>query len=108
MATTHPRCSVCTHPHAATINTALAYAFSYRRINEWYGVSLGALSRHSNHHRPREASEEGEKPSLEQRVGQLEGEVELFRLLFGIGESARREWEMEDEVERQGSDEMPF
>ena len=108
MATTHPHCTICTHPDAATINGALTLGFSYRSLAERYAVSLGALSRHANHRPAREATQENEQPSLEQRVGQLEGDVAMFRLLFGIGDSARRSWEEVAELEGREGDGIPF
>ncbi len=70
-------------------------------------MSLAALSRHGKH-RPREATQENDKPSLESRVGQLEGDVAMFRLLFGIGDAARRSWEEVAELECQENDGIPF
>ena len=70
-------------------------------------MSLGSLSRHAKH-RPTGATEEDEQPSLESRIGQLEGDVAMFRLLFGIGDSARRSWEEVAELECQENDGIPF
>ena len=107
MADTHTRCSICAHPDAPTINGALTLGFSYRWRSKRYAVSLGALSRHAKH-RPTEATDEDGQPSLESRVGQLEGDVAVFRLLFGIGDAARRSWEEAAELECREGDGIPF
>ena len=106
MPPTRSACSVCRHDAAAEINAALE-VFSYRQISRHFGVSLAAISRHSKH-RPREATQENEQPSLESRVGQLEGDVAMFRLLFGIGDAARRSWEEAAELECREDDGIPF
>ena len=81
MPPTRSACSVCRHAAAAEINAALDLAYSYRWINERYGVSLGALSRHANHRPARDT--DGQQPELERRLDQLENDVAMLRLVVG-------------------------
>lgn len=46
------RCSICTHPEKAAIDTALVAAEPFRHIAARYGTSTGALQRHKKDHLP--------------------------------------------------------
>jgi len=70
------------------------------------GLSLGSISRYSNH-RPRATSEEGEPQELERRVGQLEEDVAMLRLVVGT-ELLRGSHETLGEVVFPEDDGFPF
>ncbi len=70
------------------------------------GLSLGSISRYSNH-RPRATSEEGEPQELERRVGQLEEDVAMLRLVVGT-ELLTANAHEEMGLECQEDDGLPF
>lgn len=110
MPSTRSRCSICRHPDRPQINAALDFGCTYRWIVPRYGVSLGALSRHANHRASRRASAEGQPlEQVEQRLGQLEEEVALHRLLLGtelrLDRGARANVA---ELEGEDDDDLPF
>ena len=72
------RCTVCDHDERHAINVALVQRDSYRNIAERYGLSVGALSRHTKEHLPKllvkakDAVEVAEADSLLARIEALQ------------------------------------
>jgi hypothetical protein len=75
------RCTVCDHDEHHAINVALVQRDSYRNIAERYGLSVGALSRHTKEHLPkllvkaRDAVEVAEADSLLARIEALQSKT---------------------------------
>lgn len=71
------KCSICEHPQAEEINTALLNGVSLRNIAERYSVSKTALHRHKESHLPadlvkaQEAQEVAKADSLLNQVAEL-------------------------------------
>lgn len=71
------KCSICEHPQAEEINTALLNGVSLRNIAERYSVSKTALHRHKESHLPadlvkaKEAQEVAKADSLLDQVAEL-------------------------------------
>ncbi len=71
------KCSICEHPQAEEINTALLNGVSLRNIAERYSVSKTALHRHKESHLPadlvkaQEAQEVAKADSLLDQVAEL-------------------------------------
>ena len=109
MPPTRSKCSVCRHDAAAEINAALSIGYSYRWIVERYGLSLGAISRHAGHRGGESTSADGQSNGLERRVGQLEEDVAMLRLVVGtellVAANVREELA---ELDCQEDDGIPF
>ncbi len=70
------KCSVCFHDQRAAIDRALVRGQAYRNVSERFGISLGALNRHSKEHLPRlltDAAEEEGRLSASSLLRELEG-----------------------------------
>jgi hypothetical protein len=78
------RCTICDHDEYHAINVALVQRDAYRNIAERYGVSVGALSRHTKDHLPellvkaKNAAEVAEADSLLDRIEALQSRTEAF------------------------------
>jgi hypothetical protein len=78
------KCTVCDNDESHAINVALVQRDSYRNIAERYGVSVGALSRHTKDHLPellvkaKNAVEVAEADSLLDRIEVLQSRTEAF------------------------------
>jgi hypothetical protein len=75
------RCTVCDHDEHHAINVALVQRDPYRNIAKQYGVSVGALSRHTQEHLPKllvkakDALEVAEADSLLDRIEALQSKT---------------------------------
>jgi hypothetical protein len=82
-------CTVCAHDESHQINVALVHREPYRHIAAHYGVSTGALQRHSREHIPElllKASQAIEVADADELLLKIE---DLYREALGVLEAGK-------------------
>ena len=94
-----PRCSVCTHPDAAAINTELIRSVPVRDIAQRYGLGKSSVHYHGKNHLPR-VVEDGANLLDEKKKEEMRAALDVVDQLRAANEAT---WQVFREAQEEGN-----